>query len=414
MSVKDKTVLIFDYGMGVPFAERLGREFKKVGYYTPWLSSYPTANDLQVGAGFDNVERIKDFWKATDEYDLICFFDTHTEDYAEYLRNHGRLVFAPGRAEVLELDRWKGRKIQKAVGLSVQATEHIIGLPNLKKRLQQVKDRYVKLSLFRGEIETFCHKDYESSEPYLDKLAVSLGINKDTVEFIIEEKIKGGTEIGYDGFTVDGQYPSFCMMGWEVKDTSYVGKVLEYKNLFKPVKDVNDKLAVFFKKCQTRSMFSTEVKIVGGKGYLIDPTVRAPFPPSFVEMEMYENFGEFVYNAAQGKMIELKPVATYGVEAIMGSEFSEDNPLEVTFPKEMSKWVKLAGGCKIGGKYYILPGDSKNHYVSAVGTGKTVDEAVANVQKVIDKIEAFQLSKSFDKQSVLDKIAEGKKAGISF
>ena len=184
MPVKDKSVLIYGHGMDVPFAQRLAREFKRVGYFTPWTSDYPTANDLAVGSGFDGVERIKDFWKASDEFDLICFFDVHTADEAEYLRKHGRLVFAPGCAEILELDRYKGRKTQSVVGLPTQRTELVKGLPHLKQRLSQVKDKYVKLSIFRGEIESFHHKDFKSSEPYLDKLAVSLGINKDSVDFI--------------------------------------------------------------------------------------------------------------------------------------------------------------------------------------------------------------------------------------
>ena len=401
--------------MAVSHAQRLAREFSKVGYFSPWTSSFPNSNDSIVGEGFDGVTRLMDFWQEVDKYDCVYIPDTHCGDIVSYLRSKGYKVFgADSKSTILELDRWKGRKIQKAVGLPVQRTEHIVGLARLRKHLEMVKEKYVKLSLFRGAIETFKHDSFESSKPYLDKLAVALGPKQDDAEFIVEELIEG-TEAGSDSLVVDGNFSDYSMFGWEVKDKYYIGKCLKTDELPKPLKEVNDKLKVFFKKCQTRSMFSTEVKITkDGKGYLIDPTVRMPLPPSYVELELYSNFGEFIFNAAQGKLIPLKPTATYGVEVILGSDFNADNILEVTIPKKCERWVKLANGCKINGKFYILPGSPKSHYLSVVGLGKTVKEAVDNAQSYIDEIDAFQLQKSFDKQAIFDKVAEGKKNNINF
>jgi hypothetical protein len=412
-SIKDKSVLIYDFGMGCEFAQRLGREFGKVGYFTPWQKSFPDSNDSLIGEGFDNVTREMDFWQNVDKYDMVACFDTHTADVVEYLRSHGKMVFGAGRAELLELNRWKGRKVQQTVGLPIQNTEKIIGLTNLKKRLAVVKNKYVKLSLFRGAIETFFHKDFDSSEPYLDKLAVALGAKKNDAEFIIEDPVEG-SECGSDTFVVDGKYPAKVLYGWEVKDKYYVGKVTNYNELYNPLKDVTDKLSVFFEKTGARSMFSTEIKINGEKGFLIDPTVRAPFPPSFVQMELYSNFGEFIFGAAMGQVIPLENSSIYGVEVILGSEYSNENLLEVVIPPKFRRWVKLSNGCKINDKYYILPGSPKDHGLSVVGVGNTVNEAIKNVQNVIDGVDAFQLEKSFDKQAIFDKIAEGKKQGIPF
>lgn len=413
--IKDKSVIIFDYGMAVPHAQRLAREFGKVGYFSPWTSSFPNSNDSIVGEGFDGVTRLLDFWQEVDKYDCVYIPDTHCGDIVSYLRKKGYKVFgADSKSTTLELDRWKGRKIQQAVGLPVQRTEHIVGLFKLRKHLGTVKDRFVKLSLFRGAIETFKHDSIESSQPYLDKLAVALYPKQDEADFIVEELISG-SEAGTDTFVVDGNYSDYSMYGWEVKDKYYVGKCEETNKVPKPLKEVNDKLATFFKKCGTRSMFSTEVKITkDGKPYLIDPTVRMPLPPSYIELEMYSNFGEFIYNAAQGKLIPLKPTAKYGVEVILSSDFSMENILEVKIPKEQVQWVKLANGCKINGKFYILPGSPKDHYLSVVGLGDTVESAVNHAQNTIDKIEAFQLQKSFDKQAIFDKVAEGKKQGLKF
>ena len=88
--------------------------------------------------------------------------------------------------------------------------------------------------------------------------------------------------------------------------------------------------------------------------------------------------------------------------------------MEVKIPKDIRRWVKLSCGCCIDGRFYVLPGESKNHFLSCIGLGKTVDEAITNVEKVISKVEAFQLQKSFDKNAILDKIKEGEKSGIKF
>ena len=413
--MKNKSVIIYDFGMGVPHAQRLAREFDRVGYFSPWTGSFPNSCDSIVGEGFDGVTRLLDFWQEVDKYDFVYIPDTHCGDVVSYLRAKGYKVFgADSKSTTLELDRWRGRKIQQAVGLAVQRTEHIVGLTKLRKHLQTVKDRYIKLSLFRGAIETFYHKDIESSLPYLDKLAVALFPKQDEAEFIVEEPIDG-TEVGSDTFVVDGQYPDHALWGWEVKDKYYIGHCVKREKLPKQLKEVDDKLGIFFKRCGTRSMFSTEVKLTKqGKAYLLDPTVRMPLPPSYVELELYSNFGEFIYNAAQGKIIPLTPTAEYGVEVILSSDFNLENILEVTIPNDCERWVKLANGCRINGKYYILPGSPKDHYLSVVGLGKTVEEAVNKAQAVIDKIDAFQLQKSFDKQAIFDKVAEGKKAGLLF
>lgn len=404
-----------DWGMGSPHAERLSRDFGTVYYWTPWKSSFPKSNDSIVGQGMDGITRIKDYLTVIDSVDILVCLDTNFGDVVDYWRAKGKRVFGAGsKAELFELDRWKSKKITEAVKLPVPRTEYIIGLDNLRKRLNVVRNKYVKLSLFRGAIESFPHDDYKSSEPFLARLEVALGAMKNKAEFIIEDKIEG-TEIGIDTFVVDGEYPNKCLIGWEKKDAAFIGKIFDYDKVIKPLREVNEKLKPFFKKTGARSMFSTEVRITKeGRGYLIDPCVRMPLPPSYVEMEIYDNYSEFIWYAAEGKIIPLKPNAVYGCEVIMGSDFSEENLLEVKIPKEIKKWVKISCGCCIDGRYYILPGEVKNHFLSVVGLGNTLNEAIGKAEEVYKKVEAFQLSKSFDFNSLREVSKEADRFGIKF
>jgi hypothetical protein len=411
-NLKEKTVLVYGLGQEVEFAIRLSRDFKKVYYYNEWRDGFPVVKKAMVGEGMEGIERVDSFFDKIDESDLVVFFDTLTGDIAEYLRKKGKRVFGCGQAEKLELNRFLGRKVQKTVGLPTQKTEKIVGMDNLRSHLKKTSDKFVKLNYWRGVIETFHHKDLKGSSPMLDHLSNELGSLQSEVEFIVEEPI-AGDEWGYDGFVVDGKYPKTAMVGREIKDRGYVGKVIDYEKIPKPLKDVNDKLSPAFKKMQTRSFFSTEVRITkGGKGYLIDPTVRIPLPPGGLEQEIFSNFSEFIWYAAVGEMKELKTTAKYGVEVILESEWALKHYLEITIPKEIRQWVKLRSCCKIKGSYYAMPGATT--VLSVVGLGNTLNEAIAKAEDVCERVDAFQLGKSFDFNSLREVSKESQKFGLTF
>ena len=107
MTYKDKTVLIYDFGLCTEFAVRLARDFGKVYYYANWESAFPKSNMALVGEGLEGVTRILNFDDYIDKADLICFFDTYSADKVDYLRKQGKRVFGAGQAEILENNRYR-------------------------------------------------------------------------------------------------------------------------------------------------------------------------------------------------------------------------------------------------------------------------------------------------------------------
>ena len=417
-NLKTKTCLIYDSGgLSVEFAIRMAKDFKKVWYFVPWASAFPKSNLALIGDGFEGVERVLDFWSFVDLADLIFFPDTYNWDLSEYLCQKGKRVFAAKKAEVLENQRWKGRQLQKSFGLPTQTTQRIVGFDNLVEFLKKNTKKWVKLNVFRGDIETFYHDTYDETQAqFLGKLLQEIGAKGKTLEFIVEDDIEG-VEPGYDGWVVDGEYPELAMWGYEQKGTGYIGKVENNEKLPKAIKEVNDKLAFVFKKLKARTIFSTEIKVTkDGRGFLIDPCVRAPMPvPSAIHLELWQNFSEIIWFGAEGKLVRPIPTAKYGAGVCFESDWAEENWAFIDIPKEDRQWVKLRMAFKTKeGKYYALPGFKS--IGSIIGLGNTINEAIANVRKHSEKVKVKEMNISLSGlQEIVDKVVpEGRANGINF
>jgi len=407
-------ILVYDYGLCTSHAQKLAEQGNMVFYYVPWQDAFPQSTKALIGEGLEGLHRITNFWDYVNKVDYIVFFDNYCGDLVDYLRKKGYRVFGAGRAEQLELDRIKQKDILKTVGLPVGEYKIIHGLSALREYLKENRDKYIKINAFRGDVETFHHKDYKSSLPLLDHIAYKLGIKQEELDFIIEDTIPG-VEPGYDGFVVDGKYPEITMYGYELKGAGYIGRVVLDAGLPPAIKEVNTKLAPFFRATKARTIFSTEIRVgKDRKGYLIDPCVRAPMPvPSAIEIEIYKNFSDIILNAAEGKMIKPQPIAKYGVGVSLESEWAENHWLEITIPEEIRQWVKLRMAVKLENKYYAAPGFTS--ICSVIGLGNTIDEAAEKCKKRVEMVDAYMLDKD---TSGIDKIKEiideGRKYGINF
>jgi hypothetical protein len=222
INLKDKKVLVLDVGgMCIEHAIRLGKDFGKVYYHSIWQGAFPSFQNYAVGLGMENIERIFKPFRYIDEVDLIFFGDIGLGDQASFLRREGHRVFGAGAGEVLEEERYKFRQLQKKLGLPTQKTKNLTGITNLRNHLKTVKDRYVKLDVFRSDMESFHHKDIESSEFLLDDLQSAFGPFKEEYDFVVEEPIKSDVEIGIDGFFSENWlYPT--LYGFEMGEP-YIG-----------------------------------------------------------------------------------------------------------------------------------------------------------------------------------------------
>lgn len=417
--VKDKIALIYDNGLFCEQAVRLAQEFKTVWYYTPWKNAFPKSKMDMIGMGLEGVTRISNFFDYVEKADIIIFPDVYDGDLQLYLRSKGKRVWGSFKGDELELNRWESKQHMKKVGLAVQPIVKIKGLDNLKEHLKKVKNKYVKISIYRGDFETFYHKKYSLSEPIMKSLSDKMGPIANIIDFIVEDPISGEdvVECGFDGYCIDGQFPKKCLSGYEIKDLGYIGVVKNYDDLSPIVKEPNEKLSETLKKYKYRNFLSTEIRVGKDKiPYNIDPCQRCGSPPNELYQEMFENLGEIIWYGAEGKMIEPKFRAKYGIEVLMHSDWVNDNWQAIDFPKEIRRWVKLRNACKINGRYYVIPMDSGLPEMGAVvAIGDSVKEVIEKVKGYVEKVEGYRLDiKVGSIENMKDVVSKGEKLGLKF
>lgn len=404
VNLKEKTALIVDNGLFVELALKIASSFKHTYFYCPWEEGYPHINKALVGSEwkgtkmlntFDGIpfERIECFFDYVDKVDIIIFLDIYDGDLQKFLSDKGYLVFGAKKGEELELERGDTKDYFRKIGMDVQPIKRIIGVKALREYLKSTEDKWVKISKFRAVFETFHHINYRLSEPILDKLDWNLGPMGKVTEFIVEDNIEALVEEGMDAYTVDGKYPNYLFGGVEIKDLAFAGKFVKYGDLSKGLKEVNSQIAPILKQYEYRGLLSTEVRTTKeGKHYLIDPCTRAPSPPSELYQEIYANLGEIIWGVASGEMVDPIPVAKYGIEAMILSEWYQESHQAVYFPPEIRKWVKLKNTMKVDDTYYCLNLHKSNLIGGLIYVGNSFEECKKKIEEMAPMIEGQSVS----------------------
>lgn len=412
-----KTVMVIDNGLFVSFARHIAPAFKKVYYAPQWKGPFAKSNQLVVGDGFNEIEMCKYPLDKADEVDLWVFLDLYQSDLQLYLEKHGCRVWGARRGEEMELHRWEFKQYLKSIGLPVQHVEHITGFDDLRKYLKVTKNKFVKTSFVRGDFETFRHDTYELSEPRIDDLEHHLGAVKSGYEFIVEDEIPDAVEVGYDGFTIDGQFPLHGMLAYEVKDCGMIGTSMPYDKLPQPVKMVNTALIPAFKGYNYRGFFCSEIRYTKDKrAYLIDPCCRLGTPSNELLQELFDGWPQALWDGAEGKLTSPTAKAKFAVLAMIQSEYAVDNWQSLHYPKEIDEFVKLRFHTRIEGKNYVAPQVIGLPDIGVVcGAGNTLLEAIAQCKERAAQIKGFQLKVSLESiDRGLEVIKAGEKQGIKF
>jgi hypothetical protein len=407
MDFSNKTVLIVDNGLFTELAVTLSKSFGRVLYFFPWMGAFPKSNSMMIGTGIPGVERIRNFWDYTDEADLIVFPDIYAGDWQKQLVSQGKRVWGSRDGDELELYRKESKEHLKKIGLDIGKYAIIKGLDDLRKHLKDHKKQYVKVSTTRGDFETFYAKTYKLIEPRLDELELMLGAKKKGMEFIVEDAIEDAVEIGYDGFTVDGQFPNQSMCGIEIKDMGYVGYFKDYKDMPKQVIEVNSKISPTLKEYEYKNFFCCEMRITrDGTPWIIDPMTRFGSPPSELIMNMYTNLDEILWMGAEGVCVDPIPEAKFGAELLIHSTWADKNWQAVDFPMEIRDNIKFRNLTIIDGRYYVVPQSVGLPEIGAVvATGNTEKEAIDKVKELATQIEGYSIETYPDS---LDKAGEEK------
>ena len=415
MNYKSKTVLVYDHGLFVELAVELSKSFGKVYYYSPWESAFPKSNAILIGEGLPGIKRVDSIWPLVDDVDLWVFPDVYEGPLQEFLAGLGKRVWGSRMGEELELFRAESKEHLKKIGVDVGPYELIRGLDNLRDFLKVNDDQYVKISRTRGDMETFHAPNYKLIEPKLDELEFNLGAKKHVMEFICEQKIPCIAEVGYDGFSIDGQFPKNAMFGIEIKDESLVMRTMPYASFPEEVRSVNDKMAPTLRKYGYRNFISSELRITKDKTpYAIDPCCRAGSPPSEIFWMLVENWPDILWEGAGGVLVEPKFTAKWAAELLLLSSWADKNWQPIDFPASIREHVKLRNLTKINGRWYVVPQQVGLPEIGAVvAIGSTMQEAIANVRKIGEQIRGHYIEV---RDGSLDKAAEQfealRKAGI--
>jgi hypothetical protein len=379
--------LVIDTGIFVHVARRLAREFKAVYYWTPWESDFPKFRDAIIGDGYDDIIRVESVEEVKQLCDLFVFPDIGYSALQKELIAEGKAVWGCRDADELEARRGKFMQtLEQSTDLPLPKFDRIQGMHELREYLSKNEDRYIKVSTYRGDFETFHFRSMAQDESVLDQLAVNLGPLKEEFVFYCFHPIDTDIEDGIDSYCIDGQWPETVIHGMECKDKAYIGCFQKMSDVPEEVRCVNEAISPVLAQYGYRSMFSTEVRITKeGESYFIDPTCRFPSPPSQVMCEMIGNMGEIVWHGANGIMVEPEQVAKFGAQAIFRVDRDEWGVFPI--PEEIDRWVKVSFSCRVNGNICVPP---NHHGVSEIGwvcaIGNTIEEAISNLREHKDKM----------------------------
>lgn len=447
MDFKNKKALVWDNGLFVHVAQRLAESFGEVLYGGNYVNAFPKSNSTLPGDGLPDIRRVLDFWKHKDEADLIVFPDVMYADMQEECVKQGKRVYGSRWGENLELKRWETKQLLKRLNMPVAETHLIEGMAQLREFIQERSGKWwIKTSRYRGDFETFSAEEYDDVKPKLDELEYNLGRKAIAYPFIVERDIPAIQEVGYDGDTIDGQFPSpddISIFGCEIKDTGYIGIAKPYGEFPEPVRWVNDRLRKTLKSYQYRGLFSTEIRCqkvdevsteqpkpwrdapmiwnLGDKvgdmyAWLTDPCARAASPPSELYMQWVTNWPEKMWHGAEGKFIAPKVDGKYGIEIMLHSSWADKSWQPVKFPEEMTDFIKLRNVCKIDGVFSAVPQAVGLPEIGAViGFDDSLIDAIAVTMDRANAVSGYFIEAKTDAVGkAIDVIRKGQENGLEF
>ena len=414
--VNQVTCCVVDQGMFVHVARRLARDYKKVYYFSPWQTGFPHIKDAVVGDGYPEIERVRSPWEVLDECDLFVFPAQGFAEEQALLKRLDKPVWGAGGGAELEENRGKFLEALAQTKLPVPKFREIIGLTTLKNFLEKVEDKYIKFNTYRGDFETVHWRSAAEDGQLLERWGLKLGPVRDEMKFYVFEPIDTEIEDGLDTWCIDGQWPQTVVHGMEAKDSAYIGTFQKLAAAPKEIRQVNEEFGPVLKKFGYRQMFCTEVRITKTKtNYFIDPTCRFPSPPSQVLMEMIANWGEIIWQGANGVCVEPKPAAKFGVQVIFKLDRSEWDVLKL--PPKLDRWVKVSYSCCVG-DCVCVPPDPDPDAVREVGwlcaIGDTIEAAVDQLKAYAKEMPEGCKLEMHALPELVDKIRQAEKQGMKF
>lgn len=369
---------VIDHGQFSSVARRLAKDYKQVYYCCPDEMACRVVAKGVLGDGFLEFEKVRTIKEVKSKCDLFVFPDVGFYWEQAELREQGKAVWGAGDGGMIEENRGFFLRLLKEVGLPVAKHDVVVGLENLRAFLRGKEDKYIKVSWWRGDIETTHWRSWDQDSCILDAWAVRLNRFQRHMTFYVFDPIPAAIEDGFDTFCIDGKMPNTVMHGQENKDKSFIGVMSYFGYLPENLREIAQAfLPVLKRSGYYRQAFSIEAR----NEFFIDPTLRFPSPPHQLELEQIENFGEIVWAGANGEVVE--PVVKHkcGVQALVRMERDETEWGNVVIPESIKDYVYPMYVAQEDDVLCFPPGGLGPMIAWITGTGNTVEEAIHCLQE---------------------------------
>lgn len=384
---QDVVACVVDFAMFMPVAQKLSKFYKKVYYNTPVEKGFQEIGDFCYGDGVKNIHRINDYENPSvfEEIDLFVFPYILNSGNQLLYESLGKAVWGGRRADELEMYKGHFYEMLERIGLPVPAHEEILGLTNLRLYLKDHEDVYVKISRYRGTMDTWHHVNQCKSQSYLDLLACKLGPFQDRITFYVVHKIDTHIEGGIDTYCIDGQWPKDAVLGYEKKNECYLATVKPMDEMPEEFRIVNQAVAPELARYNYRQFFSTEVRVKGDQSFFIDPTCRTASPAGEEMLDLFGNLGDIIWHGAHGELVEPKITARFAGEAYMHWTGGKDEWKCVTVPEGLPADVKMYGCAEIEGVFWRPPSEDEvfGCVVAIEDTPEAVIEAIKETAEAL-------------------------------
>jgi len=407
--------LIVDNGGYTWLAELLGRLGVETGYYSPWENAFPLTRMVSLGSGLAGVERVNEplRYLREDRPDLVIVPDLNHHDLEALAREWGLPTFGSGEAARLEQDRLFLKEFLAKADLPVGEYEVIDGIDDLEEYLRNPKnrDKYLKVSTFRGDLNTFHHEDWEQTSDWLIRTRAQLGPLGNQLRFLLEEPLETELELSLEGIFIDGQLLEPFMVGMEIKDAGEAGWLCPSLNALPPaVADVIRVIGAYFEEHEYRNFFAVEIRLMkDGTPFVTDVACRMPVPPGAALCHMIDNLIEVLAQGAEGFVTvpEVGKLPVWFTEIEVKSRWRINNFLHVRYPAKVAEQVALFDHCLIDDERWCLPHMPLDPEMDAFGSvfsfGASLKAAAADCQETCEQIKALEISWRHD---VLDEATE--------
>lgn len=419
-SVEKVTACVVDHGRYLGLAVELAKSFKRVIYYnSAAVDAFPTINKWTVADGFPGVEVIvppEDHWDYKSEIDLYVFPDIYHGGEQLELESQGKAVWGSRHGDRLEILRGEFLKTLSLVGLEVPTHKVIHGLTELRKELKDREDVYVKISRYRGTMETFHWRDWDHDEVWLDEKSVELGPQKDEIVFYVFDAIETDIEVGLDTYSIDGQRPLEMLVGYEWKDKGYFGAVTQWRDVPEPLAKVSMAFTQQLEDDHYRNFISSEVRILGDSFKFIDPTRRKPCPGGSSQIKLYGNLPEIILAGANGELVQPEMLGQFACECVLTTAGGKDAWKTIRLPDSVVDSFVGQECCMVNGKVCWAPvheshGEELGWLVNKANTPKDC------IQGMLDKVAELPDGVTAATESLINLLKEiesGKEEGIPF